>query len=216
MTHPAIDCARADRDELVARYVSGAMAGEEAEAFEEHYFACEACWAALQRAVELRAAFEAPATVAPEHPAAPPHDLAASRPLARRRSWWPLAAAASVAIAAAAGWRVLATHRVGGAAVDAERGGAAPVVKPRPDTDALALSWSPVPGAASYRVRLFTPDGAVLLDREVADTMLVPAAAVAGAAPDSRVFWQVEALNGVRDVIARSALTAARVPAAPR
>lgn len=212
MSHPPIDCARGDRHELVARYLAGTMSGPEAEAFEEHFFGCEECWAAVRRGVEVRAAFQEPAGEASPASASTAHVA----PLVRRRAWWPLAAAAALLIAAVTSWRVMALHHPGATTLDQERSAGAPAVHVRTDTGALAVTWSPVPSAAGYRVRLFTADGSVLLDREVADTALAPSTAVPNASPGARVFWEVDALNGVRDVIARSALTAARVPAAPR
>lgn len=211
MSHPPIDCTRGDRDELVARYLGGAMSGPEAEAFEEHFFGCEGCWAAVRRGVEVRAAFEEPAGETSLASGSPTPVV----PLVRRHAWWPLAAAAAMLIAAVTSWRAVASHRPDTARLDEERGAGAPAVQVRADSGALTVVWSPVRGATGYRVRLFTADGDVLLDREVADTVLASPAAVPTAPPGTRVFWEVDALNGVRDVIARSALTAARVPAAP-
>ena len=70
--------------EAVAAYAAGRLGESEAEAFEQHYFACEDCWALVRTAGAARASF---ADAAP-----------AGRP---RRRWAVLLPAAGLAAAVA-------------------------------------------------------------------------------------------------------------------
>lgn len=51
-----LDCNAVEEQDLVSRYVGRKLSPEEAEAFEEHYFGCDRCWAEVQAATEVRAA----------------------------------------------------------------------------------------------------------------------------------------------------------------
>jgi tetratricopeptide (TPR) repeat protein len=48
-------CAQADREEVVERYLMGSLAPPARAAFEDHYFGCEECFAALQAQRALQA-----------------------------------------------------------------------------------------------------------------------------------------------------------------
>jgi len=52
-------CAQIEREEVVERYLTGSLRPEERESFEEHYFACEQCFAALQAYRALQAELSA-------------------------------------------------------------------------------------------------------------------------------------------------------------
>lgn len=54
------------------------------------------------------------------------------------------------------------------------------------------LSWSAVPGALRYRVRLYDADGSVIWRGETTDTAIVPDPAAAPR-PGATYFWRVEA-----------------------
>jgi len=56
-----MDCPGFQREELVERYLTGALTFEERESFEEHYFACDPCFAALQAERALQAELSASA-----------------------------------------------------------------------------------------------------------------------------------------------------------
>jgi hypothetical protein len=72
-----------------------------------------------------------------------------------------------------------------------------------------------VRGAEQYRVRLFTADGTLLIDREVRDTSVsVGRQALRGATLPGDAFWSVEAVDATRRSLSRSRLTPA-VPALP-
>jgi hypothetical protein len=234
----ALDCLAVEEQDHEVRYLQGALTDEEAEAFEAHYFGCDRCWTALQRAIELRAAFAEsarpasaspiPATTAPAPAPAMPLGLAggagsteagrrasvdrpAPRPWAPR--WWPVAAAAVVVLMVGT-WRWERSSGEIAGPIDAERG-TAPDLRVRPivGPDSLGVTWSPVHGAEQYRVRLFTTDGTLLVDRQVLDTSVsVGRRSLGRAALPGDTFWSVEAVDATRRSLARSRLTPAVPP----
>lgn len=210
-----ITCTRVEEEDLDARYLAGALSEEEAEAFEEHYFGCDRCWAAVQIGLDVRAA----AQTATERRVDPPA-LAVARgseprpaPVAPRR-WWPLAIAATVAVLAVGVW---------------QWGGRSPVMPtgdglrgPADSIHAVAsfrgrtlvLSWQGTPSADRYGVRLQKRDATVVVERIVADTSFaIPRDSLSGVADRERLFWEVRALDALRRTIARSRLVPTEVPA---
>jgi hypothetical protein len=241
MADQALDCSKVEEQELEARYIQGALSDEEAEAVEAHYFGCDRCWNSLQQSLELHAALagdagSASVPGAPGGAPAPPNTLSlarggASRPAAGvsgvgapgrvpgrplwASRWWPAVAAAAVIL-------TVGTYRWqhgGGATTsvaDVERGVSAELpVHPSAPADSLRASWSRVPGAEQYRVRLFTADGTLLLDRQVVDTSVsVGRAVLPAGTPPGGAFWSVQAVDATRQSLARSRLTPA-IPPAP-
>ncbi|MGH9456969.1 MAG: hypothetical protein ACRD2J_04940 [Thermoanaerobaculia bacterium] len=175
-------CEYRDTD-VAARYVQGRLAEDEAERFEAHYFACEACWAEVQGGIALRAATS--------RPAAP-----ARRSFVRRA----FPAAAAVVLVAAMGWLVLQDRvepppAFRGAEttwnLEAQRG-----------DGAVAVTWSAVPGAVSYRVRIHAPDGTPLDRMEVTGTSArVP---VTDFGSYRRVYVTVDAIDAAHLIVDRS------------
>jgi len=82
-----MECAQTKREEVVERYLTGSLGPGERESFEEHYFACEQCFAALQaqRVLQAELAASSPRIRA----------LPAPNPTAWR---WPTALATAAAI----------------------------------------------------------------------------------------------------------------------
>jgi len=200
MTDENVDCLRVDEDELVERYLAGRLSDDEAEWFESHYFSCDRCWAEVERAGALRAVLaedQQPSAVAPR----------------RGVPWWPLAAAAAMMLAAL-GIRQI-TRPAGapspGGGPEVTRGAPAAALPVRVGAPARTAAWPALAGAASYRVRLFAPDGTLLFDRETPDTSLA-----AAEASDTLVYWQVEALDSLHTVLQRSTLTPERLVPPPR
>ncbi len=184
MASAGLTCSEVERDELDLKYLRGQLSPEQAEAFEAHYFGCDRCWELVHGGAQVRA----------------------TRPARPRRLPlpWPVLAAAVLLGAVGIGlWRLQRPNPP----PDTERAGSSGALLVRVSTGAatLAVSWSPLPGAASYRVRLFAPDGAVLSEREVADTTLsLTRDSVTATGP---LFWQVQALDRLGGELARSALT---------
>jgi len=237
MADQALDCAHVDEEDYEVRYVQGALSAEEAEAFEEHYFGCDRCWSALERALDLHAAREehaasasvsatpTGASASPPLTVAPPgvggtgptlrlSSRSGTRPRPWASHWWQAAAAAALILMVGT-WRWQRGHAALVGPIDAERGTAADLhVRPSTRRDSLGATWSPVRGAEEYRVRLFTADGTLLIERELKDTAVSVARAAVGGVP-SGAFWSVEAVDATRRSLARSRLTPAVPPPSP-
>lgn len=82
-----MECAEFQREEVVERYLAGSLSPEQRESFEDHYFACEQCFAAVQAQRALQAELSASAAEIRVMPA--PH---------RRALSWKVAMAAAAAV----------------------------------------------------------------------------------------------------------------------
>lgn len=190
-------CEYADRDDVEVRYLAGRLPEEQADAFEAHYFACEACWTSVRRAREVRAAFAAAPGERTSVPVAPAP--AATQP----RRWW-LAAAAALAVVALGTWQLASD---GDAPSEAVLRGPADAWQPsaRVSDGALLLAWPRLPAADVYHVRLFTADGALLRERTTADSSLaLPLTGLPSVESGETVYWDVRALDRLREVVARA------------
>jgi hypothetical protein len=221
-------CDEVDDANLDVRYVAGSLAPADAEAFEEHYFGCERCWALVQQGLALRAAaidgvsssasgVDVPAAKAPpDAPRVVP--LAGGRFESRRSygrpAWRAGALAAAALLVAVSIARFVPRARQD--AADTERGAqlSLPVTASRPSADSLVASWPRVAGAVRYRVRMFSASGALLAEGQSGDTTAVQLASRLRKANDqrtprgpARLFWNVEALDVRGTVIAKSPLT---------
>jgi anti-sigma factor RsiW len=181
---PDLTCAEVDERDLESGYVTGRLTAEEAEAYEAHYFGCDRCWRTLETALAIRSA----------------HGARRRAPFGVRA----LAVAATAVVAVGVGWW---TTRTPAPPTDTLRGGAeAPVVRVDETPAGLAMAWAPYAGADRYRVRVFSTDGDLLLERLTADTTVV-LAPTPGAA-----FVDLTVLDALREVVSGSGL----VPIAPR
>jgi hypothetical protein len=182
MHMPDLTCAEVDDRDLESGYLAGRLTAEEAEAYEAHYFGCERCWRTLETALAVRSARGA-----------------------RRAPFgvWALAAAAIAVLAVGAGWWAT---RSPAPPVDALRGGGeAPAVRMHETPAGLAVAWAPHARADRYRVRVFSADGGLLLERLTEDT------AVVFAPPPGAAFLDLTVLDALRAVVSGSGL----VPVAP-
>lgn len=181
---PDLTCADVDDRDLESGYVAGRLTAEEADAYEAHYFGCDRCWRRLEIALAIRSARGA-----------------------RRRALLGvrgLAIAATAVIAVGVGWWIT---RPSAPPVDALRGGGEALTVRMDVTPAeLAAAWAPQTGADQYRVRVFSADGGLLLERLTVDTAIVLAP------PPGAAFLDVTVLDVLREVVSRSGL----VPIAPR
>ncbi len=192
-----VTCERVEREALDLPYIRGTLPEPLAEAFEAHYFGCDTCWALVRGGNEVRAA----------------------RPSFKATRWphsWTLALAALlVGVVGVGFWRLSQPADAPISPSSLERGGtAAPMGLRAAMVDRrLAAEWSKVPGAASYRIRFFGSDGALLLQRQTADTALMVASDSLGVSPGTgALLWQVQALDRLGGELLRSAL----VEVAPR
>jgi hypothetical protein len=190
----ALTCEQVDEQDLEAAYLAGRLAEPAAEAFEAHLFACDRCWDLVQTARAVAGASS--------------HRRAA----VGRRRWRlgvlaPLAAAAGIATVLLVRWPL--AGGTGGPDSGALRGGgdALPVTAAVRGRQ-MTAAWPRVAGAEVYQLRLYAPDGGVLLQSETLDTLTV---LVLDSSPlvgqVGTVYWQVQALDPLRQPLARSALT---------
>ncbi len=194
-------CADVEARDLEANYLAGTLSADDAAAYEAHYFGCDDCWRSLHRATELRAAFSLPEQL--------PNLLPKQRP-ARRARRWGFAAAAVLVIAVGAG--VFMREPVDDPESRTTLRGANDAFTVRASTEARAtrIAWGAVPDADRYVVRLYRADGQLVLERETADTSFALSADSLPPQPGSdALYWQVLALDRLRQSLARSPLTAA-------
>ena len=219
MNEPTCPIADADTD---VRYLAGQLSDADAEAFEEHYFGCDICRSAVQRGAEIRSALASEPAAAPqrETPVLSPASRLPKRERAPkqspvRRAWLPLFAAAAVIVVVAGLWRAQrpvseTTPNIND--VEPTRGSStSPAISATAADKTLAASWPRTQDAQTYRVRLVADDGRLLFDREIPDTsIVVPVDALASPKSAAAIYWQVEALNGLRAVVSNYALKEAR------
>jgi hypothetical protein len=201
MDQPLLTCELVDQRELDRRYVAGELEEEEAAAFEEHFFGCDRCWGLVRAGAGVRAA--------------PARRVPAAAPA--RRAWWkPLALAAGLGVLAFGASRLADP----GNTVDpnALRGGEDGVaVAIQLSGGRWQVAWSPVPGAASYRVRVFTEAGGLVITRELGDTALkLPADSLTALAQGGVLYLEVQGADALRRQLARSPLTPLLPPGASR
>ena len=208
MPEPQTNCHYGADSDIEARYLAGTLASDESDAFEEHYFSCDRCFLAVQRGTEILAAL----SLAESAPApAAPRGRKTRYAGWRFPPWQPALVAAALVIAAIGVWRadrpVGALHGDGpSTTTDASRGRDQTLSLTSHATDTVLLvTWSPPAAARSYRVRLFAADGSLLFERETTDTTMMISRQLAGKARDgSAVYWEVQALNALRSVVATS------------
>ena len=198
------DCARIEERDLVALYLAGNLPENEAEAFEAHYFACERCWEDVRRAGEIRAAMGKPVLVPL---AALGRRARETAPSAQR--WRLLAAAAVVALAALGVWQL--THRAAPPVAEPVlRGGTAGSLSLQVEAGPgprITLHWLAYPDAQVYVAQIFSSDGASVWKRETSQTTLfLDPATLRAWQPGIPLLASVEALDAMRQVVAKSEL----------
>lgn len=185
-----ITCALVDERELDRKYVAGQLNDDEAAAFEEHYFACDRCWALVKGGADVRSA----------------HVGVVSLPRLRRTWMMPLSIAAGIMLVALGTWRVIGSDGV--AMPDTIRGIADSIVVSTTTTTAhWEAAWASLPEAASYRIRVFSEDGQVLLTREATDTTVrLTADTLATMARGKPLYMEVQRLDQLQRTTGRSPL----------
>lgn len=202
MSTNGITCELVDERDLDTRYIAGRLNPEEAEGFEAHFFGCERCWALVQQGVEVRSALG---------PAASAAHLQGEASVLRkaRRGWWGLAAAAAVAAVMLGTWW---TGQLSGPATteDVLRGGEAPfLVTASGSETALRAAWPRLANADLYQIRLYAADGTLAAQRELVDTSIELRRDSIPLPRQATAFWEVQALDHLRQPVARSDLTKA-------
>jgi hypothetical protein len=187
----AATCPYEGEREVRSLYLSGKLTEKEAQAFEEHFFACARCAEAVEVGATLRSAFEN----APVRPAA--------TPARATRTWLPLAAAAVVALGAVGVWQIARRPPPAQAPVLRSRAEAL-VVKVEAGESSLGVSWTRNPAATGYVVQVFKPDGESVWRTETRE----PRIGIERSALPSRegLAMQVEAIDAMGRVVATSEL----------
>ncbi|MEA2725244.1 MAG: hypothetical protein QOH59_3015 [Gemmatimonadales bacterium] len=202
MSTAEITCELVDERDLDTRYLTDRLNPEEAEEFEVHFFGCERCWALVQRGLEVRAALDPDAGVSRLR-------RGASGPRGTRRGWWGLAAAAAVAVVMLGTWWTGQRSALG-PPEDVLRGGEVPFLVRSSGTEAaLKADWPRQVNADLYRVRLYAADGTLAVQRELGDTSIVLQRDSIPLPRQAPAFWEVQALDHLRQPVARSDLTKA-------
>ncbi len=202
MSTNEITCELVDQDDLDTRFLAGRLSEEEAEAFEAHFFGCERCWGLVQQGLAIRSALGAEA-------ASPQLPGVASVPRRTPGRWWGLAAAAALAVVLVGMW--WPGQRSGPApSEDVLRGGETPFpVVASGSRATLQAAWPRLPNADLYRVRLYSADGTLVAQRELMDTSIELLRDSIPLPPQAPAFWEVQALDHLRQPVARSILTEA-------
>jgi len=199
-----IDCARIEERDLVTLYLAGRLPENEAEAFEAHYFACERCWADIQRASEIRAALGKPVLVPLPRPGRRARETVPSA-----RSWRWLAAAAALALATLGVWQL--AHRGAPPAEPVLRSGTTGSLPLRVEAGPgprIELRWPSHPDAQIYVAEVFTSDGVSVWKRETPKTRVsLDQGTLPARRPGVSLLAKVEALDAMRQVVAKSELT---------
>jgi hypothetical protein len=210
-------CPYGPESDIDARYLAGSLSAEESEAFEEHYFGCDRCFAAVQRGTEIRAALSAPPIEATA--GAQPGVIPIARTRRRFSSWQPVLAAAGLIIAAVGVRQVAARRTVTEGSsppptIEVPRGaGNAFNLTSHATSTVLAAAWSRPSTARSYRVRLLAVDGSLLFEREIADTSIMLSRDLVRG--NDRVYWEVQALDALRSIVATSPVVQAQTSPGP-
>lgn len=201
------------------RYLAGLLSAEEAGAFEAHYFACDRCFAAVQRGTELRAALSADAAGVLSTTSQHMHQGARRvRFIAR---WRPALAAAALLVITVGLWRMdslrsrFADDR-STAASDFRGAQGSFVVASHATSRMLMAAWTARARARSYRVRLLTGDGTLILERETSDTgIILTIDSLPGVLRKAPLYWEVQALDALRAVVGTTPPTLAALRQAP-
>ena len=223
MHEPDTNCPYGDESDIDARYLAGTLSPAESAVFEEHYFSCDRCFAKVQRGNEISAALGPTSDSLGANRSAAVPGANAPIPLHGGRSrfaaWRPYLAAA-VFVIVALGIREVtrpgAPSRPANAdsAAEASRGGTPSLsLSTRATQTTMVAVWSSVPAARNYRVRLLGPDGSLLFTAETRDTSITLSRdLLSGAADKSTAYWDVQALDALREVVATSPIVQARTP----
>ena len=200
-----LECPTALDGEALAGYLTGRLSDEEAEAFEEHFFSCEDCWALVHSAAAARSSF-----VEQEGPPAYASGVVSAGPEVRRplRPRWSILLPAAALAAAVAGVALFGLPDPEPRAPGEVFRGAEQTMSLEAELEGRVLTarWSPVPGAVGYELRGYDDEGRLIVaaeGEETAQAVDLEAAGLVGAA--GVVSIDVVALDGFGQAMRRSA-----------
>ena len=183
----------------IQRYLRGALGNDAAAAVEAHYFECDRCFEEIELGLEVRAA------VAEQRGKARVPGPLGLEPVGAPR-WRPLLALAAVLLVAV-GLVWLVPQRLQSPDHEVVRGtdgGTVWTIDVALDRGDVRVEWSDVPGASSYLARALDVDGSVVVEVEVAQGPAVLEALLDQPAAAMGLTVEVEALDGLRQTVARS------------
>lgn len=157
-----LTCAQVRDRDVIPAYVAGKLPGEVAEAFEQHYFGCNAC----AQDVVLAGSIRATATADSAADAAPPGPRAT-----RSRRWVPyVAGLAAMLVLAVVGWRVVGEPRE---RETVRSTSAHPLaVSGVVSGGTIELRWTVSPAAVRYQVDISDEDGTPLVEQDTDEPSL--------------------------------------------
>lgn len=200
MEIPEITCAQVDDAHLDIRYLKGELPDDLAEAFEAHIFACERCWTLVHGGLAASAAFT---DAAPES-----GGLGATSPPARSRRrlvpWAMVAGIAAVLVLYVGGVVRQRNAPLGDAVRGLASGFTAAVTR---SGDSATVRWSAQPGAAQYRVTVYTAAGDALDRATIQRTQWEVALDSLRRLGGARLWLQVDALDSLDQLIGTTSLT---------
>ena len=193
-----MDCTTAEERDLVAQYLAGQLAANEAEAFEKHYLGCERCTSALREAGEIRAALGKPVLV----------PSATHLPGAAGWDWGTLVAAAATVAIFVFGIRHLAEQppTITEPVVLRSSGtDSVTLTATATSADEVLLKWTAPPEAQTYRIEIVRSDGLPILQSDTARQGVILDFADLPPLPEGvSILARVEALDALGQVVARS------------
>lgn len=196
-------CPHDDRDQLAVEFLAGRLDAARAEAFEEHGYACDSCFEAVELAASVHAALRAPVAARPS-----PADRTSARA-------WGWAAAAVLAVAVGYGAYRPVERAAGEASSLRGREGAFALTVER-DAAGMTLRWNAVAGADRYEVRLFGADGEALVERRTGETgWTISAAEIPPGLQGTRGYARVDAIDALGAPVDRSPLVPVEGARAP-
>ena len=196
-------------DAIVLDYLKNRLAEDQAEAFEQHFFACERCWQEVERGIELRAAW----AERPERSATSAPKSRLARSLTGGRSWRPLVAAAAAVLAVGIwlqwplGIERSEPEVLRGAD---ERLSLSLSIEATPE--AVTLTWAEVPATEVYLLEIFASDGRLLVEEETDKLTIAVMTETLRAAGSGRLLARVQALDALRQVALSSELQEVVLP----
>lgn len=196
-----ITCAQVDDAHLDIRYVRDELPEDLAEAFEAHFFTCERCWSLVHGGVAAAAAFTDAASES--------SGVGATAPPARpRRSIvpWAMAGGIAAALLLYAGGVVWQRNTPVHDAVRGPTNGFTAAVAQ--SGDSVTVQWSAQPGAARYRVTVFTATGNALDRTTIQRTQWAFALDSLQRLAGGGLWLQVDALDSLDQLITTTPLTA--------
>jgi hypothetical protein len=171
-------------EDLVRSYVAARLSADEAERFEEHFFACDACWREVETANELREALQRSGS---------------ARTIIPSRRWW----VGGLAAAAMAAFVFIGVRQYTEQRQPVFRGGEQALQTSLKTTGSgIVIEWPAVPEAQSYAVVFLSADATPVTRQQIREPRIEVSPETASRAS----HYRVQALDSFERVLADSDL----------